>query len=211
MLQFQRFLLPLVFLLSCESPTYEQQAEPQLVGGPCEGCEDIFEFGKRKLHSIDTLPDFNREGQKIKIPGTIFQPDGKTPAPGVILYVYHANQQGVYAASDTTTGWGKRHGDIRAWLKTDEQGRYAFYTLKPGVYPNRTDAAHIHPNILEPDGKYYWLGSYLFEGDTLITEVQRHPESPRGGSNGIVTLQHKNGLWHGTRDVVLGRNVSGYE
>ncbi|MFD3003338.1 hypothetical protein ACFS7Z_23460 [Pontibacter toksunensis] len=50
-------------------------------------------------------------------------------------------------------------------MKTDRDSKYTFYTLKPGIYPNRTSLAHIHLTVLEPDGKYYWLEDYQFEGD----------------------------------------------
>ncbi|MGB0176142.1 MAG: intradiol ring-cleavage dioxygenase [Owenweeksia sp.] len=211
MLPSNSFLLILFLLFSCETPSYEQKNPPRLVGGPCEGCEGVFEFGEKQLYPVDTLPDFNEAGQKIKVSGTIFKPDGKTPAPVVTLYVYHTNQQGVYPAGKTTTGWGKRHGDIRAWIQTDKQGRYTFYTLKPGIYPNRNSAAHIHPTILEPDGKYYWIESYLFEGDSLISEAERNTASPRGGHNGIISLKNRDGVWHGERNIILGRNIPDYE
>lgn len=182
-----------------------------LVGGPCEGCEAVFEYGDKILSPVDTLPDFYEKGKKIKVTGIIYQKDGKTPAEGVILYIYHTNQKGIYATRGGETGWGKRHGYIRGWVKTGKDGRYTFYTLKPGTYPNRSLPAHIHPIILEPDGKYYWLGSYHFAGDPLLTEKERSPQSPRGGSSGLLFLRKEGELWVGVRDIILGRNIPGYE
>jgi protocatechuate 3,4-dioxygenase beta subunit len=187
------------------------QANYRLVGKPCEGCEAIFEYGDRKLTPIDTLPDFNNEGLKIKVTGTIYKSDGKTPAEGVILYIYHADQNGIYAKKGNEKGWAKRHGYIRGWVRTGADGKYAFYTLKPGVYPDRSTPAHIHPLILEPNGKYYWLGSYHFWGDSLLTEKEIHPESPRGGSSGLLVLKKEGDIQVGTRDIILGKNVPGYE
>lgn len=183
----------------------------KLVGGPCEGCEAIFENGNMELYSIDTLPDFKDKGRKIKVTGTLYQKDGKTPAKGVILYIYHTDQNGIYATKGGETGWAKRHGYIRGWIKTDEDGKYTFYTLKPGTYPSRSTPAHIHLTILEPNGKYYWLGSYHFEGDSLLTDKEISPESPRGGSSGLLSLRKEGNLWIGERDFILGKNISGYE
>jgi len=179
--------------------------------GECEGCEAVFEYGDRILNSVDTLPDFHDQGTRLKITGTIYKPNGKTPAKGVILYIYHTNQNGIYATRGGETGWGKRHGYIRGWVKTGSDGKYTFYTLKPGTYPDRSSPAHIHPIILEPDGKYYWLGSYHFEGDPLLTEKEISPRSPRGGSSGLLSLKKEDQLLTGARDIVLGKNVKRYE
>ncbi|MGD8748922.1 MAG: hypothetical protein PVI44_10670 [Balneolaceae bacterium] len=217
MKRFYPAIVALLFVCFCRTEILNAQETPDrqknatLVGRPCEGCEAVFEYGDITLTPVDTLPDFNRDGPKLKITGTIYKNDGKTPASDVILYIYHTNQKGVYETLGNETGWARRHGHIRGWIKTGKDGRYTFYTLKPGTYPNRSAPAHIHPLILEPNGKYYWLGSYLFEGDPLLTDEQRNPDSPRGGSSGVMTLEKEKGLWVGYRDIILGLNVPGYE
>jgi len=200
-----------IFLSSFGSSQSQHQNLFRLVGGPCEGCEAIFEYGDRELTSVDTLPDFNDQGLKIKVSGTIYQNNGTTTAKDVILYVYHTDQKGIYATKGGETGWAKRHGYIRGWVKTDKDGKYSFYTLRPGVYPNRSSPAHIHPTILEPGGKYYWLGTYHFEGDSLLTDNEINPDFPRGGSSGLLTLKKEGDIWAGTRDIILGKNVPDYE
>ncbi len=183
----------------------------RLVGGPCEGCEAIFDCGNKKLSPIDTLPGFNENGAKIKVTGTIYQNDGRSPAKGIILYLYQTDQNGIYNNKYEKSDWSNRHGYIRGWVKTDADGKYTFYTLKPGVYPSRTTPAHIHPTILEPNGKYYWIGAYHFEGDPLLTENEISPETPRGGSDGLLILKKEGDIWVGTRDFVLGKNIPNYE
>ena len=64
---------------------------------------------------------------------------------------------------------------------------------------------------MEPNGKYYWIGSYHFEGDTLLTKNEVFPELPRGGSTGLLTLKKEGNIWVGTRDIILGKNIPGYE
>lgn len=194
--------------LSGVQDTCSQQAG-RLIGS-CEGCEAVFEYGDQPLSPVDTLPDFNDPGKKIKVTGTIYEKGGKTPAEGVILYVYHTNQEGIYPTRGDEKGWGRRHGYIRGWIKTGSDGRYAFYTLQPGVYPSRSAPAHIHPIILEPNGKYYWLGSYHFEDDPLLSEREAHPVNPRGGSSGLLELRKEGDLWIGKRDIILGKNIPGY-
>jgi len=223
-IQILLFLLLNTFLV-CESPSQDSRQtsdlggctqvpdkrQSKLVGGPCEGCEAIFEYPTSQFSSIDSLPDFNDDGPRIKISGTVYKTGGIEPACGVILYVYHTNQEGVYPTTGNETGWAKRHGYIRGWIQTDKEGKYTFYTLKPGTYPSRSSAAHIHITILEPNGKYYWLGSYLFAGDPLLTDKQLNNESPRGGSNGIIAFEQEGDLMVGVRNIELGKNVPNYE
>jgi len=178
--------------------------------GSCEGCDAIFEYGERELSAVDTLPEFDLDGPKLKVTGTIYENDGKTPAKNVILYIYHTNQKGLYPTTGKEKGWDRRHGYIRGWIKTGSNGRYTFYTLKPGVYPSRTEPAHIHPIILEPNGKYYWLSSFLFDDDPLLLERHLKPANPRGGSNGVLKLQRDGDLLVGRRDFILGKNIRRY-
>lgn len=207
--------LLLIFLIILSSSWSNAQNEtihnPKLVGGPCEGCDAIFEYGDKILSPIDTLPDYQNNGQKIKISGTVYNVDGTTPAKNVIIYIYHTNQKGIYANKFNASNWERRHGYIRGWIKTGSDGRYTFFTLKPGIYPNRSVPAHIHITVLEPNGKYYWLNSYHFSGDDLLTGKETNPKSPRGGDAGLLTLKKEGNVWVGTRDIILGKNVHDYE
>jgi LytS/YehU family sensor histidine kinase len=71
------------------------------------------------------------------------------PAAGVVLYVYHTNPQGIYPKKGNETGWGKRHGYLRGWLKTNSRGEYKFLTSRPGSYPQSSNPAHIHIFVKE--------------------------------------------------------------
>lgn len=203
-------LLTLVIVISSCVQSQDRQTA-KLIGRPCEGCEAVFEYGNKKLFPIDTLPGFIESKYKIKVTGIIYEQDGKTPAKDVVLYIYHTNESGIYKASSSETGWGKRHGSLRGWIVTDIDGRYTFYTLKPGAYPGRTFAAHIHPVILESDGKYYYIEDYYFEGDEFLTEKEKSPSNPRGGISGVLSLKKEGDMWVGERDIILGKNILNYE
>jgi protocatechuate 3,4-dioxygenase, beta subunit len=180
-------------------------------GGNCEGCEAVFEcpVSFSELNETDTLPDFNEPGPKIEISGRIFKNDGKTPAAGVILYVYHTDQKGVYATRGGETGWGKRHGYIRGWVKSDANGNYRLYTLVPASYPNSRNPKHIHPTIKEPGVNAYWIDEFVFDDDPLLPASERNSSNPRG-SNGVLKTEMRDGMLRATRDIVLGLNVPGY-
>jgi protocatechuate 3,4-dioxygenase, beta subunit len=190
----------------------QQQTPPafRLVDGPCEGCEAVFEYGNKPLKPTDTLPDFAKQGTKIKLTGTIYQLDGKTPAPGVILYIYHTDTTGVYPTKGNERGWARRHGYIRGWIKTDKNGQYNFYTFRPAAYPGRSAPAHIHATLLEPNGSYYWLHDYYFKDDPLLSAEEASMTAIRGGGVGVLTLQQEGNLLVGKRDIILGKNVPGY-
>ncbi|MDX1407879.1 MAG: intradiol ring-cleavage dioxygenase [Saprospiraceae bacterium] len=207
MLRSSFFIVWLITVAACAHS--QSSMAPRLIG-TCEGCEGVFEYGDRQLGPVDTLPGFVSGDVRIKVTGTIFRPDGITPAEGVILYVYHTDRDGIYSPGPEPQGWERRHGDDRGWIRTGADGRYTFYTFRPGTYPDRREPAHIHPTILEPDGKYYWLGSYYFSDDPLLTNAQRNPAHPRGGSPGVITLLQEGDLLVGKRDFVLGRNIPGY-
>jgi protocatechuate 3,4-dioxygenase beta subunit len=181
------------------------------VGGGCEGCEAIFEFGSRQLTWTDTLPDFSEAGEKLEISGTIYKQDGRTPAKDVILYIYHTDRSGQYPHKGNEEGWAERHGYLRGWIRTNADGKYKFHTLKPGAYPEGGNPAHVHATIKEPGVKEYWIDEFLFEGDVYLTDRVRSSLRNRGGNGIIKTKKDESGTLVMKRDIILGLNVPGYE
>ncbi|MDQ6763632.1 MAG: hypothetical protein M3015_13515 [Bacteroidota bacterium] len=182
-----------------------------VVGGSCEGCEAVYEspVSFKDLKNVTILPDYNEAGPKMQLSGIIYKADGKTPAPDVILYVYHTDQTGNYTAKENATGWGKRHSYIRGWLKTNAKGEYKIYTLRPAPYPQRNAAAHIHAIIKEPGKSAYWIDEYLFDDDPLVTADVK-AKLPKHGGMGLIKLHKENGILMGHRDIILGVNIPGY-
>ncbi|HMU10678.1 MAG TPA: hypothetical protein PKC54_11755 [Ferruginibacter sp.] len=212
-------IIPVLLILTgfnaCSQNPAATQNKPENtgshVGGRCEGCEAVYEcpVSFDKLDETDTLPDFNDAGPKIEISGIIFQPDGKTPAPGVVLYIYHTDQKGIYPKKGNETGWAKRHGYLRGWIRTNAKGEYRFYTLVPASYPNSSNPKHIHPTLKEPGKNEYWIDEFVFDNDPLLPETGRNREIPVGGS-GVLKPLMKNGMLRATRNIILGLNVADY-
>ena len=185
--------------------------DEKVVGGPCEGCSAVHEYGSKKLSWFDTLPDYKDNGPKMEVSGTIYNRDGKTAAGNVVLYIYHTDQNGEYPTKGSETGWGKRHGFIRGWIKTDATGKYKFLTLRPGAYPGRQNPKHIHATIKEPGYGEYWIDEFLFDDDPILSPNERSLQKKRGG-NGIIKLtKNPNGQLTAHRDIVLGLNIPDYE
>lgn len=180
------------------------------VGGSCEGCEAIYEsdIPFDSLNFLCWLPDWNDKGKKLAVNGVVYDLNGK-PAPNVIIYVYHTNQEGVYPTKGDEKGWGKRHGYIRGWMKTSEKGEYKFFTLRPGAYPGRKNPEHIHITIKEPDKNEYWIDEFLFDDDPILTDEQRKHNQHRGG-DGIIKPKDVGNMLKAERNIYLGKNIPDY-
>ncbi|HAA20611.1 MAG TPA: intradiol ring-cleavage dioxygenase [Cytophagales bacterium] len=196
---------------ACQGQPGSASAQHQ-VGGPCQDCEALLDFRllAPPLTPTDTLPGYHTTEPRLKITGTVYQQDGKTPAKGIIVYVYHTNQEGIYQPGPNPVGWETRHGQYRGWMKTSAQGQFTYYTFRPAAYPNGREPEHIHIYVQEPDTNPFYLDSYYFTDDPLLTDAVRRTLPKRGGS-GIVSLKEKNGHWTAHRDIILGLNIPDYE
>ena len=188
-------------------PSLTDQRDP-VIGGPCEVCDLMFKGMPPSLSWDTRIDPAGEKGEPLIISGRIFKLDGQTPAPGIILYVYHTDATGEYSPAP---GHENRHGHLRGWMKTDAQGRYSFKTIRPASYPQTRIAQHIHPLIDEPGKGYYYIDEYLFDDDPYLTAEERNRQEGRGGSGIIHLTKDPSGIWRGTRDIVLGKKIPGYK
>lgn len=136
-------------------------------------------------------------GERMLIEGTVYKPDGVTPAPDTLIYVYHTDTEGLYGRQGE-----HRHGRYRGWMLTGENGRYGFYTIRPAHYPNRGGPAHVHMTVTGLDRKEDWVDTIFFEGDPLLTA--RNRSDKRGGFPNVIKLtEDSEGVLRGTRDLRL--------
>jgi len=122
------------------------------------------------------------------------------------LYYWHTDAQGYYSKSKTET---TVHGHLRGWVKTDAQGRYAIYTVKPSPYPNDRLPAHIHFSVKEPHLNEYYTDDVVFENEAFVDAKYRKSVTNRCG-NGIIKTSLKEGVLYGKRDFYLGLNIPNY-
>lgn len=208
--------LPFGIFIGCASPAQTQPAQTPVrgnrphIGGYCEGCEAIYDGMPEQLSWETRIAPASEPGEPLEASGVIFKSDGKTPAPGVILYAYHTDAKGIYPPAPNASGETRRHGRLRAWIKTNAKGEYKFQTIRPASYPSRNTPAHIHLIVKEPDKNEYYIDDFEFEGDPLLTAPER-ARRRKGGGSGIVRLtRNSSGTWIARRDIVLGLNVSDY-
>ncbi len=169
----------------------------------CEGCEGVFERDAAVMKWEADVASPNEPGEVFVFEGVVYQADGKTPAPNVVLYAYHTNADGLYANGTNETEWSRRHGRLRGWIKTGADGRYRFRSVKPAPYPNDELLAHVHLTVQEPDRRPYWIDDIVFDGEFGVTAKYRRLRTNKGG-NGIVRLARSaDGVWQARRDIFL--------
>lgn len=189
----------------------EQQVSSARIGGACEDCDVMYIGMPENLYWTDTSSGWQEPGQKLLLTGTIFEPDGKTPASGIILYYWQTDANGFYSPKPGMDSRTVRHGHIRGWVKTGADGRYAIYTIRPAPYPNDGLPAHIHLLIKEPALEHeYYTDDVVFDDDKLlISHLKKHPANNRGGS-GIVRVLLRDSVQVAEHSIVLGLNIPGH-
>ena len=158
----------------------------------------------RALPSAAIIAPAGEPGEPLLIRGTVFRPDRRTPARDVIVYAFHTNAGGIYPKRGDEQGYGRWHGYLRAWARTDAQGRYEFRTIRPGTYPTRAEPAHVHMEIQTSDGRAYSINDIVDVADPLVDDrYRRRLLHHRGGSGVAPFTRDSAGVWHVRRDIVL--------
>ena len=147
-----------------------------------------------------TLVSASEPGEPLIVSGAIFQKDGKTPIPNALLYVYHADAGGLYAPKGSPEGFIR----IKGWMKTNNEGKYEFRTIKPGSYPNTRGAAHIHAKVVLPGGNERWIDEFLFDNDPNLKDSDRKKHEKDGIFSPIVKIEKRSDrVLHCARYIIM--------
>jgi protocatechuate 3,4-dioxygenase beta subunit len=192
-------LLPALFLVMC--PGAQLTPPVQRPAPECEWCGAA--EAPSRLGSSVRLADAREPGAPLVLSGRVMRADGRTPAAGVLLYLYQTNQAGTYPTRRGETGNGGRHGYLRGWLRTDAQGRYCVATIRPGHYPGRPDPGHVHTTVQEPGGPEGYIDDFVFDDDPRVDAAYRSRVRNRGGSGITRLTRGPDGVWRGERTIVL--------
>ncbi len=210
------FILLFCSLTACNAQTKTNSAiqkntsSKKTVGGGCDGCEIMFVGMPADVSSVDTSVGWTENAQKLLITGKVYKIDGKTAAPGVIIYYWHTDSNGYYSPIKGMDEKAKRHGRIRGWVKTDKNGNYSIYTSKPAPYPDDNIPAHIHTSIKEPNiANEYYIDEFTFDDDKLLTGEKRKALENRGGS-GILRVLISGNIQIAEHNIILGLNIPNY-
>jgi len=139
-------------------------------------------------------------GERLEVKGVVYAADGRTPVASASVYVYQTDARGYYRPDDAM---GNRDPRLKALLRTDEEGRYSYRTIRPGSYPGTRVPQHIHYEVTA-DGHGPRIFEIVFEDDPFVT-TQIREDSTRPGS--IYALRRVEpgpaGVGQVTQDVVL--------
>ena len=196
------------FLINCKSDTLAQKVGSELslikknaITSPAEnwcGALDAPDNVSWKT----ALSKKSDKDEPMIISGTVYEADGKTAAPNVLIYFYHTDSEGFYGRGNGEI----RHGHFRGWMLTGAGGKYEFSSIKPASYPNYKNPAHVHMTLTGKNFKEDWIDSIWFESDKFITAEARKDLTGKGGFNPIIKLEKDaDGIWRGARDIQLSK------
>ncbi|GEM_PF-2591901 len=103
---------------------------------------------KNAIWSSATTCPATEPGTKLTLRGHLTDETGK-PLPGERIHVFHTNNHGFYAPTDSISG-GMAENDprIEGFLVTDSAGGFEVRTIRPASYPKqyrgRTIPQHVH-------------------------------------------------------------------
>ena len=168
---------------------------PTLSGGaPCGSCNEPKELSWKTV-----IPPKDEPGEPLVITGRVFKVDGKTPAEGMVLWVYHTDRTVYYNAQDDAS-----HPRLNGWMKIGADGKYEFRTIRPGAYPHRTTPAHIHAHVYGPGYSERSIYDYWFKDDPRINDKELKQQADNGGHPVIVEVKRgSDGVWRGERDITV--------
>ena len=198
-----------LLLLAATSAFAQRHREP-VVGLPCEGCEAVFDGMPNQMNSRTRIAAKSEPGVPMIVVGKALNSQGQ-PQSGIIIYAYQTNAKGIYPESSAVRDFEtRRQGTLRAWVRTDAAGRYAFDTIRPGSYPADDIPEHIHFHVIERGCSTYYIDDIMFTDDPKLTPKQIKRIAKNRGGNGISTPLRKDGVWYVIRDIHLGQNIPGY-
>ena len=165
-------------------------------GAPCGSCNEPKELSWKTV-----IPPENEPGEPLIMTGHVFKADGKTPAEGMVLWVYHTDRTGYYNEKDDAS-----HPRLKGWMKIGANGKYEFRTIRPGAYPKRTTPAHIHAHLYGPGFSERSIEDYWFKDDPRINEKELKLASEGSDHPFVVIIDVKrgsDGIWRGERNITV--------
>lgn len=146
-------------------------------GGPCASAA-----------TRATLAPPGEPGPRLVVRGRLFAPDGQRPAAGAIVYAYQTDATGVYNPDRNAPP------RLRAFMKTDADGRFEYDTIRPGSYPGTRNPAHVHHHAWGGGWPAQWLTELNFADDPFLGAADRERSEAAGSFAWIKAPRQEGGL-----------------
>ncbi|HVZ38419.1 MAG TPA: FlgD immunoglobulin-like domain containing protein [Candidatus Kapabacteria bacterium] len=141
-------------------------------------------------------------GERLSISGIVYANDCATPIAGAVVDVWAANNDGCYNNNNECSPHSDDRFNLRGRMLTDQQGAYAFSTVKPGRYLNGATyrPSHVHFKINAP-GRPIVTTQLYFESDPYIPVDQWASDPASAGR--IIPLTANSGTLTGVFNITL--------
>jgi len=158
--------------------------------------------------STTVLVTSDEPGSHMVVTGTVRDTTG-IPIIHALLHVFHADSKGEYTPSKPMD---EPHSRIFGYLRTDENGRYEFRTVRPGGYRNavhldgkdRLIPEHIHFEVTA-DGFEPTRFQMIFDDDPRIDDHWRKIWAPSVKAPIVKVSRDDTGVQICRQDVTLHR------
>lgn len=166
-----------------------------------ENADHSLEWDARTIAWRTRIAGPGEAGEPFSFSGHALSAETGEPVGGVVIQAWHTDRSGVYPM-----GGSPRRIRLRAWTRTGADGRYAFDTIKPGIYPTRASPAHVHMVVIEPGRRPYYIDDIVFEGEYGVTPAYRAKQEFRGGPGIVQLSKNASGVLSAVRDIRLERH-----
>lgn len=176
----------------------------------------VYDFYETGLNNVDTIPEYRYKSNKVKITGTIYERDGVTPANNVLLFIHQTDENGKFKLKRF---YKKRYVHHRAWIKTDANGKFTFYTFIPGRFKYSSGLQQILPIIKEPFKEEYKIKPFVFNLNGLLSKgyIKKITQAKNSGSflelvkiKNEKNKDHNEVMYVATKNIVLGNSIEKY-
>lgn len=149
--------------------------------------------------AVATMAGPSEPGTRLVVSGTVYDKTGTKPVPGITVYAYHTDARGLY--NERRENGNPR---LKAYVKTDAQGRFELRTIRPGSYPGGGNPAHIHFELWGAGHPKQWVDSLHFSDDPYVTPKMREESRAKGAFATVLTPRRDaKGVLHVTMRIRL--------
>jgi protocatechuate 3,4-dioxygenase beta subunit len=143
------------------------------------------------ISSTGRIAPATEPGTPLSIRGMIVEPDGRTPAEGVVVHAYHRDQQGFDFGRDDRefTTWR-----LQGWAKTDARGFFEFDTIRPAPDHMGRDAAHVHFTLESAKHGRQWANTVYVSDDPRVPKKIREQSAAEGEFGRVRDVESVSGV-----------------